>query len=64
MTVRYLNKAEFAQRIGIQPDSLHSKKYKLPPEDAVIGDRKGWLPSTVDKWNENRPGRGRWGHRV
>lgn len=58
---RYLTRSELAARIGVKPDTLN--KYKLPPEDAVFGDRKGWLPETVDVWNRSRPGPGRWGVR-
>lgn len=61
-TIKYLSKAELAQRIGVQPDSL--RHYKLPEEDAITGDRRGWLPQTVDSWNKKRPGRGRWGKKA
>jgi predicted DNA-binding transcriptional regulator AlpA len=57
--IRYLNLTEFADRIGIARDTL--AKYRLPDPDALIGDRRGWLESTIDLWNESRPGRGNWG---
>lgn len=57
MAIRYLNRAEFAERIGVKRNTLW--QYKLPPEDAIIGDRKGWLPETIDEWQARRPG-----HRV
>jgi len=60
--IRYLSRAEFATRIGVKPDSLNH--YPLPEPDALIGERKGWLPATIDAWNRRRPGRGRWGART
>lgn len=62
--VRYLSRKQFAERIGIKPDSL--ARYTIPPPDALIGDVRGWLVSTVDAWNASRPsrvGRGT-GHQV
>lgn len=57
--IKYLNLTEFAERIGIERDTL--SKYNLPEHDAEVGDRRGWLPSTIDDWNKSRPGRGNWG---
>jgi hypothetical protein len=57
--IRYLNLTEFAQRINIERDTL--SKYKLPVPDSIVGDRRGWLPATIDTWNASRPGRGNWG---
>lgn len=59
--IRYLNRAEVATRIGVTAGAL--SRYKLPEADAFIGQVRGWLPETVDKWNDARPGRGRWGTR-
>lgn len=59
MATVYLNLTEFADRLDIARDTL--AKYKLPPHDAMIGDRRGWLESTIDAWQEARPGRGNWG---
>lgn len=59
MTTRYLSAAEFAERIGVVPDTL--KRYKLPEADALVGRVRGWLPETVDAWDAGRPGRGNWG---
>jgi hypothetical protein len=61
MTVRYLSRAEVAERIGVKPDTL--SRYKLPAEDAVTGTTRGWLPETIDAWNASRPGRGVGGGR-
>lgn len=65
--LRYLNQAEFAERIGVESSSMG--RYKLPPADAVTGPInpdgtlprgtvRGWLTSTIDEWNAARPGRG------
>lgn len=59
--IRYLSRAEVAERIGVQPGSL--RRYALPDHDALIGERRGWLVQTIDAWNQRRPGRGRWGAR-
>ncbi|QIG58290.1 helix-turn-helix DNA-binding domain protein [Gordonia phage Skog] len=62
--VVFLDRNEFAERIGVLPDTL--SRYTLPTPDARIGSgpraSKGWLPETIDEWNEARPGRGFWGH--
>ncbi|QNL30165.1 hypothetical protein SEA_MARIOKART_38 [Gordonia phage Mariokart] len=58
----YLSRSEVAERIGLK--SIRSLSgLTLPPHDAVVGNHKGYLESTIDEWNENRPGRGRWGAR-
>ncbi|WP_228822173.1 helix-turn-helix transcriptional regulator [Nocardia farcinica] len=54
-TVRYLSAPELAERIGVQRTTLN--RYKLPVEDALIGDVRGWLAQTVDDWNARRPGK-------
>ena len=58
MTQHYLSLKEFAERVGVKPDTL--KGYRLPDPDATFGeqDRRGWLPETIDRWNAARPGRG------
>lgn len=56
--IQYMGRRDVAARIGVKLDSLN--RYNLPLHDAVIGNRKGWLPSTIDEWNAARPGRGRW----
>lgn len=58
----YLNLTEFADHLGIARDTL--AKYRLPEPDAMIGDRRGWMVSTIETWNEQRPGRGNWGPKV
>lgn len=52
---RYLSRPEVAERIGVKPDTLN--RYTLPEPDAYIGQLKGWLPETIDGWNEARPSR-------
>lgn len=58
---------QVAARLGVEPSTL--SRYKLPPPDATIGPVnddgtlprgtiRGWLPTTIDEWNANRPGRG------
>lgn len=55
--VRYLSRPEIAERLGLHPDTLN--RYKLPEHDAQIGPRlKGWLPETIDTWNDERVGQG------
>ncbi|AUV60784.1 DNA binding protein [Mycobacterium phage Rem711] len=67
LPTRYLNQAEFAERIGVAPSSL--SRYKLPAPDVIVGPVnedgslprgtvRGWLPATIDEWNASRPGRG------
>ena len=58
----YLGRTEVAHYLGLK--GIRSLSYiTLPPHDAQIGDRKGWLPETIDAWRKTRPGRGRWGAR-
>ena len=63
----YLSQAQFAERIGVAPNSMG--RYKLPPPDAVIGPVdddgtiprgtiRGWTAETIDAWHAARPGRG------
>lgn len=61
--IHYLGRTEVAYYLGLAGlPSLTG--VTLPPPDAIIGDRKGWLPSTIDAWKKRRPGRGRWGPRL
>lgn len=53
--VRYLSRAEFAQRIGLAPSTL--SRYRLPEADCIVGTVRGWLPETVDSWEAARPSR-------
>jgi len=59
---RYLGRVEVSEYLGLK--SVRSlSRVKLPDPDAMIGPHRGWLPATIDAWNETRPGRGRWGAR-
>lgn len=49
---RYLSRKEFAERIGVKPDSLSN--VDLPVPDALVGTVRGWLPGTVDRWQSKR----------
>lgn len=64
---RYLNLAQFEERIGMARGGL--SKFKLPTPDAVTGPvnddgtlprgtTRGWTEETIDAWNDARPGRG------
>lgn len=58
--VRYLSVSDIAQRTGLSLNTIKAYSQmpgKLPQPDALIGDRvKGWLPMTIDVWNERRLG--------
>lgn len=54
--IRYLSRTQVANRIGVRAATL--SRYKLPPPDATIGTARGWLPETIDHWQQQRPGRG------
>lgn len=61
MTTEYLGVKQVAERLGITQGALLS--LNLPDADVRIGRTRGWLPSTIDEWNANRPGRGVGGGR-
>lgn len=49
---------QFAERIGLQPDTL--RRYKLPPRDYTVGaDKPAWTEKTIDQWDASRPGQRR-----
>jgi hypothetical protein len=61
--VSFLSRVDVAHRIGLK--SVRSLSgMTLPPHDARIGVHRGWKPDTIDVWQSNRPGRGRWGARA
>ena len=61
--LRFLGRTEVAHYLGMR--SIRSLSgVQLPPHDAEIGDRKGWMPATIDKWQAARPGKGRRGARI
>ncbi|EFL94456.1 helix-turn-helix transcriptional regulator [Mobiluncus curtisii] len=68
MPARYLALTDVANRIGIAEGTIrsYSAKGMLPEPDAYTGTGaravRGWLPETIDAWNQARPGRGNWGN--
>lgn len=67
MPEQYLSRVQVEERLGLARGSL--SRLKLPPPDVIIGPLnpdgtiprgtvRGWLPTTIDAWNNNRPGRG------
>lgn len=59
---RYMSRTEVAEYLGLAGVNSLSKT-QMPPPDAVIGSHRGWLKSTIDRWDEDRPGPGWWGAR-
>lgn len=63
MPKRYLALRDVAERLGIAKSTVASYQAKglMPEFDVLIGldDRPvgGWLPETIDTWNEGRPRR-------
>lgn len=60
---RYMSRTEVATYLGLASVKSLSKGYTLPPPDVLVGDHKGWLKSTIDRWNAARPGPGWHGPR-
>jgi len=59
---RYMSRTEVAEYLGLA--SVNSlSRIKLPTPDAIIGNHRGWLKTTIDRWNESRPGPGWHGAR-
>ncbi|QXQ15126.1 hypothetical protein [Skermania piniformis] len=65
--IRYLNRTQFAERLGVVPGAL--SRYKLPEPDVIVGPIdeaggvsrggvRGWTVETVEHYIANRPGRG------
>ncbi|WP_307460955.1 MULTISPECIES: AlpA family transcriptional regulator [Microbacterium] len=65
MTVEYLSLLDVARHLNVSRDTV--AKYKLPEPDVRVGSginaARGWSLATIDAWNAQRPGRGRWGAR-
>ena len=58
----YLSRSQVAERLGLK--SIHSLSgLNLPDPDVMVGNHAGWLPATIDRWNDERPGKGYWGQR-
>lgn len=66
MTTHYLTINGIAERLNLSFHTVRSYRDqgRLPEPDAALGEgravRYGWLPETIDQWQANRPGRGRW----
>lgn len=60
MTKHYLAMTEIGERLGISPTTVRSyfDAGRLPEPDVTVGRVRGWSPETIDKWQQNRPGRG------
>lgn len=58
--IRYLSLSEVADLLGLTTNTLkrYSHEGRLPPPDATIGNRRGWLEQTVHDWQRHRPGAG------
>lgn len=61
-TARYLSRTDVAKYLGLAGVQSLSR-LTLPEPDVIVGEHKGWLVATIDKWNEDRPGPGWWGPR-
>lgn len=53
---RYLDQAGIADRLGLKAQSVRDlrERGRLPNPDALIGNRPGWLPETIDRWQADR----------
>ncbi len=56
--VHFMTRPEVAEYMGLSRRGLTGVSMPLP--DAVLGNRVGWLPATIDLWQTQRPGRGRY----
>lgn len=60
--MRFMSRTEVSEHLGLS--SVNSlSRITLPPPDAVIGNHRGWLRSTIDQWQATRPGPGWHGAR-
>lgn len=57
--MKFWSRKEVADFLGVKTDSING--YDLPEPDAAIGTHRGWMPDTIKRWRETRPGRGNWG---
>lgn len=67
MTLRFLNRAQVEDHLGLALGSL--SKIRLPEPDVTVGPVnpdgsiprgtvRGWTVETIDRWNAGRPGQG------
>lgn len=59
---RFMSRTEVAEYLGLAGVSSLSR-VAMPLPDAIVGTHRGWLKSTIDEWNESRPGPGWHGAR-
>jgi predicted DNA-binding transcriptional regulator AlpA len=57
-----MSRTEVAEYLGLAGSASLSKT-TMPEPDAVIGNHRGWLKSTIDQWQQSRPGPGWHGAR-
>lgn len=57
----YLSRGDIAERLQLSLETIKSYQRRgyLPEPDARVGRNMGWLPETIDKWMETRPGQGK-----
>ena len=60
--MKFMSRADVARYMGLK--SVRSLSgVELPEHDVEVGIHKGYSEETIDKFIEERPGRGRWGAR-
>ena len=55
-----------AERLGVGYATIRryrSQDGTFPEPDALLGQSPGWLPATLDRWKDSRPGQGVGGGR-
>jgi len=63
--IQFLSLRQVAERLNLQPTTIQTyyKRNQLPEPDAVTGPPgyvvPGWLATTIDEWQSNRPTRPR-----
>jgi predicted DNA-binding transcriptional regulator AlpA len=56
----YLTADDLAQRLGIRRATVHRYQARgdLPKPDEHVGRTPLWATTSIDAWEQNRPGRG------
>lgn len=64
MPDEYLDSAGVARLLGVSPATIRAYRSRgqagFPEPDVTVGDTPGWLPSTIERWREQRRGPGNW----